>query len=183
MLQWGRNFIVAESWLRYSRFFFFGLASMGPQLHRCGKPDTGPWRQLVSAQASMGPQLHRCGKVIRPGMAPVMRPRFNGAATSSLRKGPASACPPPTATGFNGAATSSLRKARRGGCPHDPRPASMGPQLHRCGKLLVWAIIIKRSELQWGRNFIVAESTISALRAKIAAGLQWGRNFIVAESM
>ena len=35
-LQWGRNLFVAESWSRQVRSRAF-LASMGPQLVRCGK--------------------------------------------------------------------------------------------------------------------------------------------------
>ena len=61
MLQWGRNFIVAEMYWNDC------LAS-------------GPW------QASMGPQLYRCGNGTGRPPTTGARWRFNGAATLSLRK-------------------------------------------------------------------------------------------------
>ena len=36
--------------------------------------------------------------------------------------------------------------------------------------------------LQWGRNFIVAETHLNDLKATLEQVLQWGRNFIVAET-
>ena len=85
MLQWGRNFIVAEmSWNQPARVGVI-LASMGPQLYRCGnctrgcprgttctcfngaatlslrKRHTGYLCPLRKPVASMGPQLYRCG--------------------------------------------------------------------------------------------------------------------------
>ena len=86
-------------------------ASMGPQLHRCGKGHSQRDRPPVP-WASMGPQLHRCGK-------------------------------PP-----------------RRRHPHTGRRASMGPQLHRCGKRRSSFSVRPALPLQWGRNFIVAESLI-----------------------
>ena len=38
------------------------------------------------------------------------------------------------------------------------------------------------STLQWGRNFIVAETIMAWIRRIATAKLQWGRNFIVAET-
>ena len=35
-LQWGRNFIVAETSIRIDPFILLKLTSMGPQLYRCG---------------------------------------------------------------------------------------------------------------------------------------------------
>ena len=82
----------------------------------------------------------------------------------------------------------------------------MGPQLYRCGNLAGGAIGYLFSRLQWGRNFIVAETgSTSASSARPACfngaatlslrkhsgwpprcrsvrALQWGRNFIVAET-
>ena len=40
MLQWGRNFIVAESPHVVHVAGVAAVASMGPQLHRCGKSET-----------------------------------------------------------------------------------------------------------------------------------------------
>ena len=110
--------------------------------------------------------------------------RFNGAATLSLRKWAKSPLPiKKYLTSFNGAATLSLRK-----CRSSQQGSRGGP------------------ELQWGRNFIVAEistTTKSVLGFVVASMgpqlyrcgneppknsassmhvmLQWGRNFIVAE--
>ena len=99
-LQWGRNFIVAEivcplclSVLRNMRFngaatlrcgndtseahVQIGIASMGPQLYRCGNPDRH--RRLYRCpdavlKASMGPQLYRCGNERpRASMGPLYR--------------------------------------------------------------------------------------------------------------
>ena len=36
--------------------------------------------------------------------------------------------------------------------------------------------------LQWGRNFIVAETSMPKNGTAVASLLQWGRNFIVAET-
>ena len=60
---------------------------------------------------------------------------------------------------FNGAATLSLRK-------HLP---------HRTNQHTACS-------LQWGRNFIVAETWNIAVKYLPFAVLQWGRNFIVAET-
>ena len=63
-----------------------GVASMGPQLYRCGNR---PERQRTPADirhASMGPQLYRCGNGHYRRRHHHCRPRFNGAATLSLRK-------------------------------------------------------------------------------------------------
>ena len=38
------------------------------------------------------------------------------------------------------------------------------------------------TELQWGRNFIVAETVMFVRSAPWTYQLQWGRNFIVAET-
>ena len=63
-LQWGRNFIVAEIVLLAVGFRIVMLASMGPQLYRCGNRQCAgsPWSRL---DASMGPQLYRCGNGYR----------------------------------------------------------------------------------------------------------------------
>ena len=63
MLQWGRNFIVAEmnqaadymsegNWLQWGRNFIVAEMSQRRRL-----PDANP-------KASMGPQLYRCGNMI-----------------------------------------------------------------------------------------------------------------------
>ena len=157
-LQWGRNFIVAEIWQRWtnsraSSTCFNGAATLS--LRKCGRGCDGHHRhqgfngaatlslrkcpyQVVDRSplihASMGPQLYRCGNVCS-------------------------------------------------GCTCRALPvASMGPQLYRCGnesktshyKRGLWT-------LQWGRNFIVAEIPIQSSLPVRSRVLQWGRNFIVAE--
>ena len=88
-------------------------------------------------------------------------------------------------------------------------PASMGPQLYRCGNEVVQCGGVGAvAMLQWGRNFIVAEiltsegskfppyfcfngaATLSLRKCGMFGNfvpggwaLQWGRNFIVAEIM
>ena len=67
----------------------------------------------------------------------------------------------PNVLRFNGAATLSLRKSTPW---HDRNEVQF--------------------ELQWGRNFIVAEIlTTSDIVLVKDGGLQWGRNFIVAEML
>ena len=59
-LQWGRNFIVAETLGGLPDHAHLHYASMGPQLYRCGNADN-PQHIIQSGNASMGPQLYRCG--------------------------------------------------------------------------------------------------------------------------
>ena len=159
-LQWGRNFIVAESASRriarsISHRSFNGAATSslrkGPftatpmllaVLLQWGRnfivaeSSTTGARARAGASASMGPQLHRCGKW-QSTTAPASRTWcFNGAATSSLRKVVGLLPTRLHRTCFNGAATSSLRKVS---CHAVASKLSM--------------------KLQWGRNFIVAESS------------------------
>ena len=90
-LQWGRNFIVAEMYhIQYQGPTASVLASMGPQLYRCGNmrrekeirhghlcfngAATLSLRKYGiryhtcanPAMASMGPQLYRCGNATSP---------------------------------------------------------------------------------------------------------------------
>ncbi len=59
----------------------------------------------------------------------------------------------------------------------------MGPQLYRCGDLLRTSFTLNLELLlQWGRNFIVAETPITSNSITTTPVLQWGRNFIVAET-
>ena len=85
LLQWGRNFIVAEiqdlaggrrlaKKLQWGRNFI--VAEMFRYFVVCSK-------QVL---ASMGPQLYRCGNSPPPRTATSTSPCFNGAATLSLRK-------------------------------------------------------------------------------------------------
>ena len=47
---------------------------------------------------------------------------------------------------------------------HEPRPASMGPQLDSCGRPEPAAGGPPEIKLQWGRNLIVAEGPVAAAR-------------------
>ena len=108
----------------------------------------------------MGPQLYRCGNGETPLEPPEREDCFNGAATLSLRKRSRGGTNRPRPQSrFNGAATLSLRKLI------SDAPAILG--FH-------W--------LQWGRNFIVAETLASVWAWCRVSVLQWGRNFIVAET-
>ena len=158
LLQWGRNFIVAEILQRLKRTLRHRLASMGPQLYRCGNYRTA----LV--------HFHSGG-------------RFNGAATLSLRKFAipmkAAAATPTLQWGRNFIVAEILQRLKR---TLRHRLASMGPQLYRCGNYRT-ALVHFHS----GGRFNGA-ATLSlrkfAIPMKAAAAtptLQWGRNFIVAE--
>ena len=188
-------------------YLALGAASMGPQLYRCGSSFS--FRMLISvirqlqwgrnfivaetisvwvsmrpsASASMGPQLYRCGNRPTTGAGTPTAPRFNGAATLSLRKPENRVRLRRPKNRFNGAATLSLRKP-------------------------IWspAVRVMLAALQWGRNFIVAETRSLRMTTGSYSGfngaatlslrkltsfligsygldvLQWGRNFIVAET-
>ena len=111
LLQWGRNFIVAETPPRPPGRRVFRPASMGPQLYRCGNQGS-PGRDRSRAAASMGPQLYRCGNLKRLAYWLAADSSFNGAATLSLRK-----------------------RRRRSDIAGSVWHASMGPQLYRCGNV------------------------------------------------
>ena len=159
-LQWGRNFIVAETRRVLPLYLDFLEASVGPQLYRCGNYHVARQALEEITAASMGPQLYRCGnyrgrrnhnKHTDASMGPQLyrcgntRPTkhrrrtysgFNGAATLSLRKFGYRAEKEYLSEGFNGAATLSLRKCLVWVVYCCATPvASMGPQLYRCGNL------------------------------------------------
>ena len=59
----------------------------------------------------------------------------------------------------------------------------MGPQLYRCGDSNTGNYPVTDTHpLQWGRNFIVAETNLEFQGLVVGVLLQWGRNFIVAET-
>ena len=208
-LQRGRNFIVAEMVDSLMPSSTQHLASMGPQLYRCGNHAPRP----------AYPWYSWC---------------FNGAATLSLRKFGCcwSGCIRP----YQASMGPQLYRCGNAYLAHvfaSPSKASMGPQLYRCGNrpclqshnahkprfngaatlsLRKQAVSVPTQRnyvrLQWGRNFIVAETTSRRPEAptghKLASMgpqlyrcgnwdksgegycymclLQWGRNFIVAET-
>ena len=160
MLQWGRNFIVAETRDRHDCYRDDCEASMGPQLYRCGNylhlsyvydhaPSfngaatlslrkrvgaalVSPWRWL----ASMGPQLYRCGNVATAldyghHVHASMGPQLYRCGNAAPFP-----CPRRSSARFNGAATLSLRKRNQ-----------------------FMISLVRKDLLQWGRNFIVAETS------------------------
>ena len=59
----------------------------------------------------------------------------------------------------------------------------MGPQLDSCGRPTIVTDARLFVVLQWGRNLIVAEGSLSRTRKSASPALQWGRNLIVAEGL
>ena len=183
VLQWGRNFIVAEigqsvrpitcrescfngaatlSLRKYADVLdglrLHLIASMGPQLYRCGNGGRRP-HPLRRHLASMGPQLYRCGNLpllvgqprrIHASMGPQLYRCGNVRNFHMVHH---------TCIRFNGAATLSLWKFDKTKARVlELEKASMGPQLYRCGNgFWVRSLCAKSRRLQWGRNFIVAE--------------------------
>ena len=135
------------------------LASMGPQLYRCGNAAPVLPYGALHDLASMGPQLYRCGNVpagdtyycqwrelqwgrnfivaeISLWVAHRPPPHFASMGPQLYRCGNAIG-PDKHSQGVH---------------------ASMGPQLYRCGNILFDLYNSANSiKLQWGRNFIVAE--------------------------
>ena len=135
------------------------FASMGPQLYRCGNEHSFCVCTAFRL-ASMGPQLYRCGNSqlciidMNVKLAASMGPQLYRCGNFLGSILPQRSCPC-----FNGAATLSLRKSSDDSRKNYPT-----------------------NQLQWGRNFIVAEIPFTLLNLPLGKSmLQWGRNFIVAE--
>ena len=210
LLQWGRNFIVAEigngvGWsLEEKSALQWGRNFIVAEILSCGL------RPLKVLWASMGPQLYRCGNAGIVTSVPSSTRCFNGAATLSLRKLSNRAFL--LSNSSNASMGPQLYRCGNllgWSCHCLSCQASMGPQLYRCGNdcrhrdadggitrfngaatlsLRKWDAVWEYGDmfcgLQWGRNFIVAEMLITTKDAtKNGDELQWGRNFIVAEIM
>ena len=181
-LQWGRNFIVAET--------PYCLTS------------SRAWTMGFNGAATLS--LRKRTATARHAFTSA---RFNGVATLSLRKPAAEIQHPAEVRRFNGAATLSLRKFGLVPGLDDRLATSMGPQLYRCGnrqrrllrkqsflrfngaatlslRKLPHAVFSPRTGtvLQWGRNSIVAENVPRCDSSHHFLVLQWGRNSIVAEN-
>ena len=124
---------------------------MGPQLYRCGNSKEVTQCRTQDS-ASMGPQLYRCGNSaasLRGHLVVVvasMGPQLYRCGNSAYLLMPPTSRP----------------------------PASMGPQLYRCGNRPVMPRIADSCVgLQWGRNFIVAETgkLVIAVREKGIASM------------
>ena len=134
MLQWGRNFIVAETYVKPRRLDRrLKDASMGPQLYRCGNEMP---RRLTQLEAASWGRNYRESGGVQWGR------NFIVAETRTCAMSVWEMCR------FNGAATLSLRKpgARQGDVSSQPTDM----------------------ELQWGRNFIVAETSSCSRHAGAA---------------
>ena len=159
-LQWGRNFIVAETRSRGCAEARPHSASMGPQLYRCGNK-VGAAVPVDHGLASMGPQLYRCGNGLETphtlnALQELQWGRNFIVAETCRRRAPspgwwrASMGPQLYRCGNRACCVSFLFYGLG---------ASMGPQLYRCGnQSLVHDIQPVYQPLQWGRNFIVAET-------------------------
>ena len=182
-------------------------ASMGPQLYRCGNPQSGgcSWRPTASFNGAATLSLRKSSAWSGAPRCP--RSRFNGAATLSLRKSELPLGMKIKTTQlqwgrnfivaeirrstqgsrictncFNGAATLSLRKCRSCPAVRSSRPRFNGAATLSLRKSVSpFTPTATLSMLQWGRNFIVAEIWIDLQIEYYQALLQWGRNFIVAE--
>ena len=86
LLQWGRNFIVAEIGLSWMGFLCSSVASMGPQLYRCGNYRRTRRGVATSSELQWGRNFIVAEMPRRWSRRPCRRRRFNGAATLSLRK-------------------------------------------------------------------------------------------------
>ena len=192
VLQWGRNFIVAETRHRSLDALrgdprFNGAATLSLRKHVLG---AGGVEQGILA--SMGPQLYRCGNIVTwltsSSMGTVLQWGRNFIVAETRHRSLDALRGDPR---FNGAATLSLRKHVLGaGGVEQGILASMGPQLYRCGNLMssgcprcrpacfngaatlslrkldvIWMPAMSASMLQWGRNFIVAETRHRSLDA------------------
>ena len=160
---------------------------MGPQLYRCGNPQIENAR-LGHALASMGPQLYRCGNTSSSPANTASIMCFNGAATLSLRKPTRSSCGCRGDRCFNGAATLSLRKRTHritcnAHCLAIWRHASMGPQLYRCGNVRRRTLCVTWIYASMGPQlYRCGNPTLKRHLYTPHGQLQWGRNFIVAET-
>ena len=159
LLQWGRNFIVAEidllthndtsaNSLQWGRNF---IVAEIPQEHILGNPSgLLQWgRNFIVAEMD-----------VAPWRVSGRRTCFNGAATLSLRK-----CEPLPAD------LSTLARLQWG-------------RNFIVAEMCVWTCAkVSILSLQWGRNFIVAEMSSAYPHISGQGELQWGRNFIVAETI
>ena len=140
------------------------MASMGPQLYRCGNAFTDMKGWVDDTEASMGPQLYRCGNFVHglgydAGYGASMGPQLYRCGNNKcVVVGP-------------GAVFASMgpQLYRCGNAEilahmiHTLSVASMGPQLYRCGNVPPRPMIhCVYFSLQWGRNFIVAEMRTAA---------------------
>ena len=132
------------------------IASMGPQLYRCGNHADARIPGDCAARCFNGAatlSLRKSGRTCR-SEKPHQQSRFNGAATLSLRK----CTRTPLSCALDGAATLSLRKYVRLRYVTRVLECFNGAATLSLRK---WAegdyTNVNDFELQWGRNFIVAE--------------------------
>ena len=136
------------------------VASMGPQLYRCGNLPLLQ-AQRINQVASMGPQLYRCG---------------NSAARLNQGAGPVA-----LQWGRNFIVAETRRSAT---VATRDKMASMGPQLYRCGNLLLFRAVAPWLSCFNGAATLSLRKQVRGRQQSRKKGrvLQWGRNFIVAET-
>ena len=168
---------LSQAPLCYLRFN--GAATLS--LRKCQAADM---QGLQAILASMGPQLYRCGNkpLLMPHLYVLLR--FNGAATLSLRKFAEYTVTLVSERRLQWGRNFIVAEMWQHWNSYTLRVirASMGPQLYRCGNQGPnTSSCIQNYTLQWGRNFIVAEICRIGDTLHTFDRLQWGRNFIVAE--
>ena len=182
MLQWGRNLFVAECLHNVVGVFSPDEASMGAAT--CSLRNGLFTAVCIACRlASMGPQLVRCGMQYQGQEDAQYRTAFNGAATCSLRNDDTWECICP-AFRYASMGPQLVRCGMLVRLCLVPLPAgaSMGPQLVRCGmKAIPSLAYLSSSALQWGRNLFVAECECGCCGSNRVVVLQWGRNLFVAE--
>ena len=158
LLQWGRNFIVAEMYMKIMTTRALSMLQWGRNFIVAEMP-ASVMEVYQCGSASMGPQLYRCGNSSLAEPPAATTRRFNGAATLSLRK-----CASCSLYGIRHLSIASMgpqlyRCGNEDGRAKKINAASMGPQLYRCGNVLLAHCMVYGTLvlLQWGRNFIVAE--------------------------
>ena len=158
LLQCGRNFCVAEIVFHPECARKLNIASMWPQLLRCGNLHP-PGRYLRIPAASMWPQLLRCGNLLVTEGCPDVRRVLQCGRNFCVAE---------------------MAKSEMGDT--SDKTASMWPQLLRCGNpAAVTPPPPPATMLQCGRNFCVAEIAGEYLYRTSQNLLQCGRNFCVAE--
>ena len=210
MLQWGRNFIVAEIVRKTATAFLWIAASMGPQLYRCGNvySPAGLARTLMGLQWGRNFIVAEICLGIRSIMTAITMLQWgrnfivaemNGALDNIT-----------TDAMLQWGRNFIVAEIHTRGCTLSASVrASMGPQLYRCGNRRIAPCVnpiaicfngaatlslrkftklgnkngnVYIVVLQWGRNFIVAEIRPACATSRCRSwSLQWGRNFIVAE--
>ena len=191
MLQWGRNFIVTESGFRirnnslstcfngavtsslrkdqtYANYNAAATSFNGAVTSSLRKAGVGATVSARRVQLQWGRNFIVTERMLSPLITASKMLRFNGAVTSSLRKVALTSCGQDMTPGFNGAVTSSLRKAQSRWTPCTRSRCFNGAVTSSLRKAdYLFDAVRDGAQLQWGRNFIVTESTYLNIVTKI----------------